>query len=62
MPYKNKNLVNALFLFLKNGIKLEIKKEDILSILHQNNIKNDKLNSFEIIDFVKICQLIYKII
>jgi len=62
MPYKNKDLVNALLLFLKNGIKLDIKKEDILSILHQNNIKNDKLNSFEINDFVVICQLIYKII
>ena len=60
MPYKNKNLVNALYLFLKNGVKLEIKKDDIFSILHQNNIKNDKLNSFNINDFVKICQIIYK--
>jgi len=60
MPYKNKNLVNALYLFLKNGVKLEIKKDDILSILHKNNIKNNKLNSFDIKDFVKICQLIYK--
>lgn len=60
MPYKNKNLVNALYLFLKNGVKLEIKKDDIFSILHQNNIKNDKLNSFNINDFVKICQIIYE--
>ena len=60
MPYKNKNLVNALYLFLKNGVKLEIKKDDIFSILHQNNIKNDKLNSFDINNFVKICQIIYK--
>ena len=60
MPYKNKNLVNALYLFLKNGVKLEIKKDDIFSILRQNNIKNDKLNSFDINNFVKICQIIYK--
>jgi 16S rRNA (adenine1518-N6/adenine1519-N6)-dimethyltransferase len=62
MPYKNKDLVNALYLFLKNGFKLEIKKDDILSILRQNNIKNDKLNSFKINDFVIICKIIYKII
>ena len=54
MPYKNKNLVNALYLFLKNGVKLEIKKDDIFSILHQNNIKNNKLNSYGINDFVNI--------
>lgn len=60
MPYKNKNLVNALYLFLKNEGKLEFKKDDIFSILHQNNIKNNKLNSYNINDFVNICQIIYK--
>lgn len=51
MPYKNKNVANALKLHLK------IDKEDILHILNDNNFDNNKLFSLRIEDFIELSKV-----
>ncbi|MFX1392276.1 MAG: 16S rRNA (adenine(1518)-N(6)/adenine(1519)-N(6))-dimethyltransferase RsmA [Promethearchaeota archaeon] len=51
MPYKNKNILNALKLFLKND------KEEISKILLKNNFENKKISSLNIEDFVRLSNL-----
>ena len=60
MPYKNKNLVNALELYLKKKLNLDLNKKDIKSILNENNINNNKIYRFDIEEFVKICKIFYE--
>ena len=51
MPYKNKNIANALKLYLGND------KEKILQILRKNNFKNNKIFSLKIEDFIELSKL-----
>lgn len=50
-PYKNKNIANALELYLK------IDKEEIIQILRNNDFDNVKLFSLEIEDFVELSKI-----
>ena len=51
MPYKNKNLANALELYLKRD------KTEILQILSNNNFENIKLFSLRIEDFIELSKI-----
>ncbi|MFX0002092.1 MAG: 16S rRNA (adenine(1518)-N(6)/adenine(1519)-N(6))-dimethyltransferase RsmA [Promethearchaeota archaeon] len=59
MPYKNKNIVNAIDLFLKTQKIRMLSKEQIQSILRNNNYENKKVFNFEIDDYTEICKLFY---
>jgi len=60
MPYKNKNLANALELYIKKKLNLDLNKKDIYNILEQNNVENNKVYSYSISDFVKISKIFYE--
>jgi len=60
MPYKNKNLANALELYIKKKLNLDLNKKDIYNILEQNNVENNKVSSYSISDFVKISKIFYE--
>ena len=51
MPYKNKNLINALKLYLKKD------KEELMQKLQGTNFKNDKLFNLEIDDFINLSKI-----
>jgi len=57
MPYKNKNLLNALEIFLKNNKIIDLNKERINQILQANNYSNNKVFSLNIDDFIKLSKL-----
>ncbi|TFG05236.1 MAG: ribosomal RNA small subunit methyltransferase A [Promethearchaeota archaeon] len=59
MPYKNKNLINALELFLKNSNAVELDKVELHELLDLNNMRNDKVFRYQIEDFINICKLIH---
>ncbi len=59
MPYKNKNIVNAINLFLKTQKDIQYTKEEVNSILHMNNYDNKKVFDFEIHEYIEICKLFY---
>ena len=46
MPYKNKNIINAILLFLKRINESKIKKDEILTSLENHNYRNDKISKF----------------
>ncbi len=60
MPYKNKNLVNALELYIKKKLKLNLNKNNIINILHEYNIENKKVYSYKIAQFLEISEIIYE--
>ncbi len=60
MPFKNKNLANALELYIKKKLNLDLNKKEIVNILEQNNIKNNKVYSHIISDFVNISKIFYE--
>ncbi len=62
MPYKNKNIVNAIELFLKGINKTNIKKDEILSYLEKHNYRNDKVSKFKINQFPDLSQIVYNLI
>jgi len=59
MPYKNKNIVNAIELYFKNNKDLDFKKNDISHILKIGSYENNKLFNFKIHDFLEIAKIIY---
>ncbi|MFX0005247.1 MAG: 16S rRNA (adenine(1518)-N(6)/adenine(1519)-N(6))-dimethyltransferase RsmA [Promethearchaeota archaeon] len=59
MPYKNRNIANAIELFFKNHTNIQYSKDDILLILHKNSFENRKVFTFEIDDYIEICKLFY---
>ncbi len=59
MPYKNKNIVNAIGFFLKNHNNIQYSREKILKILGGNNLENKKVFNFNIDEFIEICKLFY---
>jgi 16S rRNA (adenine1518-N6/adenine1519-N6)-dimethyltransferase len=60
MPYKNKDLVNALNLYLKNNLYLHIPKQKILQILEDNRIKNEKFAFFNIEYFIHLGRVLWE--
>lgn len=62
MPYKNKNIINALDLFLKNSYSYKIKKQSLTQLLEKNNYQNEKLFNFDIHEFIKLSELLYNYI
>jgi len=59
MPYKNKNMVNALKYFIKNDKNFTCSKQHIEDFLHENQIKNDKLASFSVDEIVELSDKFY---
>lgn len=59
MPYKNRNIANAIELFFKTQKDIQYTKEDILLILQKNNYENKKVFNFEIDDYTEISKLFY---
>ena len=54
MPYKNKNMVNAITYFLKNDKNFNYSKQHIEDFFHKNQIKNDKLARFSVDDIIEL--------
>ena len=59
MPYKNKNIVNAIDLFFKTQKDTQYTKEGIISVLNKKNYENKKVFNFEIDEYVEISKLFY---
>jgi 16S rRNA (adenine1518-N6/adenine1519-N6)-dimethyltransferase len=59
MPYKNKNLVNALNFFFKANDQISYSKEKILQILKKNNYENKKVFNFMIKEIIEMSSLFY---
>ena len=57
MPYKNKNIVNALYFFFKANNDPYHTKVKILEILHENNYENKKLFNFNIEEFIELSKI-----
>ena len=59
MPYKNKNIANAIELCCKNNLGINLTKKEISQILSSFNYGNNKLITFKIKDFIEIAKTIY---
>ncbi|MFX1278695.1 MAG: 16S rRNA (adenine(1518)-N(6)/adenine(1519)-N(6))-dimethyltransferase RsmA [Promethearchaeota archaeon] len=59
MPYKNKNIVNALYLFFKVNKKLSYTKERIFKVLKENNFEDKKIFNLTIDDFIELSKIFY---
>jgi 16S rRNA (adenine1518-N6/adenine1519-N6)-dimethyltransferase len=57
MPYKNKNIVNALHLFFKANKNFTFTKEKIHKILQENNFGNKKLFNYKIDEFIELSKI-----
>ncbi|MBD3195555.1 MAG: ribosomal RNA small subunit methyltransferase A [Candidatus Lokiarchaeota archaeon] len=62
MPYKNKNIINAIILFLKNMEIRNIEKSDLRFLLNSMGYKNSKVYEFEISEYPNLCKEIYNYI
>ena len=54
MPYKNKNMVNAIKYFLKNDKNFNYSKQHIEVFLRKNQLKNDKVALFSVDEIVEL--------
>ncbi|MFX1502757.1 MAG: 16S rRNA (adenine(1518)-N(6)/adenine(1519)-N(6))-dimethyltransferase RsmA [Promethearchaeota archaeon] len=59
MPYKNKNILNALDLYFKTFYRNKYCKEEIFMILNKNNYENKKLFNHTIEELIDISMLFY---
>ncbi len=59
MPYKNKDISNALSYYFKTTDKIHYSKEKILQILKNNNYENKKLFKYKIKEIVELSSLFY---
>jgi hypothetical protein len=59
MPYKNKNIANALSYYFKASDQIHYSKEKILQILKNNNYENKKLFKYKIKEIVELSSLFY---
>ena len=59
MPYKNKNIANAIDLYFKRQEIFTNNKEEILNILQKNNFENKKVFNFKIEEYIEISKLFY---
>ncbi len=62
MPYKNKDIVNALTLHLRNNLNLQTPKQKILELLEENSIMNGKFALFNIEYFIRLSKVIWEYI
>ena len=62
MPYKNKNIVNALALSFKTNFNNLLNKNDILRVLQEANYKNIKVFSFKIEEYIEISKIFHDLI
>jgi len=60
MPYKNKNLLNALKLYIKNKNIKNFNEKDILQNFNFNNILKKKVFTLNINEMIDICKIIAK--
>ncbi len=61
MPYKNKNIANAINLFLKNENVINFPKPKILQYLKNKNINNEKVAKFKVDELVNLSKLIFEL-
>ncbi|MFX1389499.1 MAG: 16S rRNA (adenine(1518)-N(6)/adenine(1519)-N(6))-dimethyltransferase RsmA [Promethearchaeota archaeon] len=59
MPFKNKNIANAISYFLENQKDMQYTKEEIILILQQNNFSNTKVFNYKPKDFIEISKCFY---
>ena len=59
MPYKNKDIANALSYYFKATDQIHYSKEKILQILKNNNYENKKLFKYKIKEIVELSRLFY---
>ncbi len=59
MPYKNKNIVNAIELFLKQNRISKLEKKEILQILKKKKFNNNKLFSFKIEELIELSKSVF---
>ena len=62
MPYKNKNIANAINYFLKNVKIFTYTKQHILDFLEENQIKNNKLAQFSVTEIVELSRKLFTFI
>lgn len=59
MPYKNKNIVNALEIFLNNKLVAPISKKNLLIFLKEHKIQNIKVFEFNVDKLIEICAQLF---
>ena len=59
MPYKNKNILNALYLFFKANKVDKYSKEKISQIIKLKNYDSKKVFTFKIEEFIELSKLFY---
>ncbi|MFX1375500.1 MAG: 16S rRNA (adenine(1518)-N(6)/adenine(1519)-N(6))-dimethyltransferase RsmA [Promethearchaeota archaeon] len=59
MPYKNKNILNALYLFFKAKNSPNYTKRRIQEILNKNNFEDKKLFKLNTEEFIELSRIIY---
>jgi 16S rRNA (adenine1518-N6/adenine1519-N6)-dimethyltransferase len=59
MPYKNKNIANAIEFFLKQNIISKVEKKEIFQILSNKKFENDKLFNFKIEELIELSKTIF---
>ena len=62
MPYKNKNLINALSLFLKREDKSHFSKIDISNFIKSTNFANQKIAQFNVDEIIELSKAIYALL
>ena len=60
MPYKNKNIANAIILFLKKENISYVDKGKIIDNLKENKYSNEKVSQFPLESFPSIAEKIYR--
>ncbi len=62
MPYKNKNLVNAISLFLKNEGLGDYSKSDIYNGINNTNLAEKKTAQYNVDEIVALSELIFDLV
>lgn len=61
MPFKNKNVANALELYLKNLNAVTSSKEKIIALLEANHFVNSKLISYNVKDIINLSKNFFSV-
>ena len=62
MPYKNKNLVNAISLFLKNETQSDFSKNDLYRYINDTNLTEKKIAQFKVDEIVELSKSIFNLL
>ncbi|MBY8986949.1 MAG: hypothetical protein KGD61_00720 [Candidatus Lokiarchaeota archaeon] len=62
MPYKNKNLVNAISLFLKNETQRNFSKDDLYRYINDTNLTEKKIAQFKVDEIVELSKSIFNLL